>query len=336
MPEDAILLIDAYSQIFRCFYAIRSLSNSQGMPTNAVFAFARLLLRIDKDYPANYGAMALDCGKPAFRLAIAPSYKANRPPMPEELRVQLPYIKELAEAFGWPLLVREGYEADDLIAGIVTEFNEYKVYVVSSDKDLAQLVNDRVTMLIPDPKKTGFMKRGVTEVAVKFGVQPHQIIDYLALIGDSSDNIPGITGVGPKTAANLLREHGSIATILTNPECVTNEKLRDKIVAGSKLLDDNIRLITLCSKIDDQPWDGVSSLMRRQPDWERIRQICTKMELNSILKELPTEHMQPVNIKDAAPHQPDFFSSPSSTIATKEASESRQNKFAPDLFDSHN
>lgn len=127
------ILIDAYSQIFRAYYAIRQLSNSRGEPTNAVFVFARMLLKLEKEYPSDAGALCFDCGKVQFRLELAPEYKANRPEMPEELRVQIPVIRELAAAFGWPLLQEPEYEADDLIAAFARRAAG-PVLIVSSDQ----------------------------------------------------------------------------------------------------------------------------------------------------------------------------------------------------------
>jgi DNA polymerase-1 len=326
MPADKILLIDAYSQIFRCFYAIRALSNSRNEPTNAIFAFTKLLIKIEQAHGTTHGALVFDCGKPAFRLEIAPDYKGNRPPMPEELRAQIPCLKELAEAFGWPLFVREGYEADDLIAGIADEFSDHEVEIISSDKDLAQLIDERVVMLIPDTKNSGFQVRGIEEVVEKFSVRPDQIIDYLALIGDSSDNIPGVQGVGPKTAAKLINECNSIEEILSCPEKITNPKLKAKITESAELLRKNIKLITLKKDIDEKPWGELDTLHRKAPDWNKIREICERMELKSILKELPASN-------DPA----DLFAAPEETDKSAPVQkEDEQKKYAPDLFDSLN
>ncbi|MDD5729113.1 MAG: 5'-3' exonuclease H3TH domain-containing protein [Victivallales bacterium] len=312
-----ILLIDAYSQIFRSFYAVRSLTNSKGQPTNAVFAFTRLMLKLYEDYPTPYGAFILDCGKPAFRLELAPEYKANRPPMPEELRQQIPLLEELASAFGWPLIVKTGFEADDLLAAIAADFADKKVRFISSDKDLAQIIDDRVEMLVPAFKGGGFLIRGYQEAVDKFQVKPEQMVDYLALIGDSSDNIPGIQGIGPKTAAKLINEHGSIAAMLAHPETLENPKLREQIIANAELLARNIKLITLNTEISDKPWNGLASLTRKTPDWYKIRRICEEMELKSILRDLPADG-----------GERDLFAG-SNSSGNKEKS----GKFAPDLFD---
>ena len=322
MPGTDILLIDAYSQIFRCFYAIRALSNSKGQATNAIFAFTKLMLKIHSDYPTAYGAFIMDCGKPAFRLELAPDYKANRPPMPDELREQIPVLEELARAFGWPMIVQEGYEADDLLAAIAAEFDDKTVKFISADKDLAQIISERVEMLCPAFKGGGFTLRGRQEAIEKFNVTPEQMVDYLALIGDSSDNIPGLQGVGPKTAAKLINDHGSIANMMANPEEIANPKIREKVQNNAELLEKNIKLITLKTDVPDKPWGGLDTLSRKEPDWEKIRTICEEMELRSILKELPDEN----GSNDL------FAQTPAPPRAAKKKEDNKPQKFAPDLF----
>jgi len=322
MPETDILLIDAYSQIYRCFYAIRALSNSKGQATNAIFAFTKLMMKIHKDYPTVYGAFILDCGKPAFRLELAPDYKGNRPPMPDELREQIPVLEKLARAFGWPMVVLEGYEADDLLAAIAAEFDDKTVKFISADKDLAQIISERVEMLYPAFKGGGFTLRGRQEAIDKFNVTPEQMVDYLALIGDSSDNIPGLQGVGPKTASKLINEHGSIANMLANPEVIDNPKIRQKIEDNVELLEKNIKLITLKIDVPDKPWDGLDSLSRTEPDWDKIRTICEDMELRSILRELP----------EGSSSSDLFTSSPAPSPKAQKEDDDKPQKFAPDFF----
>ena len=207
--REALVLVDAYSQIFRSFYAIRMLTNSKGEPVNALFVFIKLLLQLEEKYPSRYGAMLFDCGKVAFRLNLNPEYKANRPPMPAALKSQIPLIREAASAFGWELIQHEDFEADDLIGGMCGKYSGMPVEIVSSDKDLSQLIDDRVSMLIPG-SGGGFERRGTEEVLSKFGVPPSQIIDFLALIGDNADNIPGVPGIGPKSAAEILHLWGDV------------------------------------------------------------------------------------------------------------------------------
>lgn len=330
MPEKSIILIDAYAQIYRGYYAIRALTNSKQQPTNAVFAMAKFFLKMHHEEHAMYGAIVFDVGKPAFRLALAPEYKAGRPPMPEDLRAQVPHIKSLAEAFGWPMLSKEGYEADDLIAAIAKDFETYPVRFVSADKDLAQIVSDRVKMLIPDRKNSGLEVRGPEEVIARFEVSPGQIVDLLSLIGDNSDNIPGVAGVGPKTAAALIKKFGSINAMLADIESVENEKLREKIRNSAELLRKNIELITLKTEIPDKPWDAIETLSMKTPDWNRIAGICQELELRSILKELPcAEQANPT-----APPEDDLFSAIPAAAPERmdNPPAGKSEKYAPDLF----
>ncbi len=286
-----ILLIDAYSQIFRCFYAIAHLSNSRGEPTNAVFAFTRLLINLEREFPGSDGALCFDCGKPAFRLALAPEYKAGRPPMPEELARQMPVIRAMAAAFGWPLLQAGNYEADDLIGGFaaVGAPGEREVFIVSSDKDLAQLVRPGVTWLAPDRKATGFERRGGDAVTAKFGVAPGQMVDYLALLGDSSDNIPGVPGVGAKTAAKILAAAPDIDAVLAQAPAELTPKILDALRDHLDLIRLNRQLIRLRTELPPEFADVPGVLKRSAPDWAAIAGLCRDQELNSLLRELPAD-----------------------------------------------
>lgn len=290
--EEKVILIDAYSQIFRAFFAIRQLSNSKGEPTNAVFVFTRLLLKIQQEHPSAFGALLFDCGKVGFRLALAPEYKANRPPMPDALRRQIPVIRDMASAFGWPLLEEPEYEADDLIAAFTHAAEEVPVRIVTSDKDLSQLVDERVHILAPAPQN-GFEERGAAEIEAKFDVPPAMIVDYLALLGDSSDNIPGVPGIGAKGAARLLREFGPSSTWLDSPERLAGSKFAGKLADAAETLRRNLALIRLRSDLPERfrPWRD--TLRRSAPDWGKIGALCRELELRSILRDLPAEAAVP-------------------------------------------
>lgn len=279
-----LILIDAFSQIFRGYYAVRALSNSKGEPTNALFAFARLMLQLEKEFPSEYGLMAFDCGKPAFRLELAPDYKANRPPMPEDLSAQLPGIHQLAAAFGWTECSRTNYEADDLIGAMAQNFPSYEILILSSDKDLAQLVNSHVTQLAPS-NSGSWNRLDPDGVMAKFQLPPEQIVDYLALLGDASDNIAGVPGVGPKTAVKLLQEVTSLENFRQHPEQCSNVKLREKLLSNLALLDRNRKLITLKKALPED--FGSEPPLRKAPDWKAIRTLFERWELKSLLKQLP-------------------------------------------------
>lgn len=321
MHDSTTILVDAYSQIYRGFYAIQGLKNSKGEPSNAVFAVARLLLSLENSYPTCDGAFAFDLGKSAKRVEILPQYKANRPPMPEDLRKQMPYIKELIAAFGWQLLEKEGWEADDIIAASIKEFPTRKFLIVSSDKDLVQLVNEEhVNMLVPDRKGGGFEIWKPEQVKAKFDVPPEKIVLYLAMVGDSSDNIPGIEGIGPKTAAKLLQEFSSFDEILKNAEKIPSEKLKTKILASADLISKNIELIRLEGKMPDNNWQTPQIFRRNPLNWDMIESIAKNFDMTSILKEIAklrkntTEQELPFEKKDSAYSQkkeqfetPDLF-----------------------------
>ena len=290
-----LVLIDAYSQIFRSFFAIRRLTDSKGEPVNALFVFTRLLLDIAGKYPSPRGAMLFDCGKVEFRLTINPDYKANRPPMPEELKIQMPWIKEMAQAFGWPLVQAVNYEADDLAGAFALAETTGDVRIVSADKDLSQLVNDRIRLVSPgNGNSGGFVERGVEEVKAKFGVSPELIPDYLALVGDTSDNIPGVPGIGPKSAAELLNTCGGIANWIDTPESVSCEKYRKKLAGQSELLKRNLQLVRLRCELPEE-LKSPDVLTRRDPDYAKIAELCRRFEFNKILRDLPVPAPSPAS-----------------------------------------
>ena len=282
------ILIDAYSQIFRVFYAIAHLSRRDGFPTNALFGFARLLMQLEKEFTPTAGAMFFDCGKPAFRLELAPEYKSNRPPMPEALKLQMPLLRKMAEIFGWNVCECTGYEADDLIGAAVKNSPGKQFAIISSDKDLSQLVDEYTSMLIPSRSGSGFERRTATEVITKFGVAPDQIIDYLSMLGDSSDAITGIPGVGPKTAASVLQSCHSLSNFFANPQLLNNIKTREKLLNAEELLQRNRQLITLRTIWPENELGSLEQkLCKNTPDWQQLAELAREYELKSILREIP-------------------------------------------------
>ena len=300
MPNRTIL-IDAYSQIFRVFYAIMHLSRKDGFPTNALFGFARLLIQIEKEYAPRSGAMFFDCGKPAFRLELAPEYKSNRPPMPEELKKQMPLLRELAGLFGWQVCECTNYEADDLI-GAAVKNSTLDTAVISSDKDLSQLIDEHCVMLIPNRSGGGFEIRDIEKTIEKFAVTPEQIIDYLSLLGDSSDVIEGVAGIGPKTAANILKECGSLENFFRNPELLANVKLRAKLQENQERIQRNIKLVTLRTQWPENELGALNDcLQKKAPDWQKIAEFARLYELKSVLKDVPQEFAKSIEAAPAAP-----------------------------------
>lgn len=284
--KKSLILIDAYSQIYRAFYAVRILTNSRGEPINAAFVFTKLLLQLEKSHPSIYGAMLFDCGKVPFRLELNPEYKANRPPMPDPLKQQIPLIKEIADAFGWKQIQYDGFEADDLIGGMALKYRELPVQIVSSDKDLSQLIDERISMLIP-ASAGGFEVRDAAAVKAKFGVLPEMMIDYLALLGDASDNIPGVPGIGPKRAVEILSALGPADLWLNDPSLVESSgSIAKKLLPELETVRRNRELIRLRTTLPES-LDVELPPVRKEPDWKKITQICMDNQFKSILKELP-------------------------------------------------
>jgi DNA polymerase-1 len=282
--QPPLLLVDGYAQIYRGFHAIPGLTTATGQPTNAVLAVAKFMQTLEEAYPTTTGAIILDKGAPARRLELAPDYKATRPSMPDELRAQIPVIREWFEAAGWNIIEREGLEADDLIHDIVMTSPGAMTYIISGDKDLAQLVSENVHMLIPGKQKS-FQDRGPEEIEAKFSVPPRLVGDYLALIGDTSDNIAGVPGVGPKTAAKLLNEHGSIHSILNNLDAIERKTLREKLASHKEQILKSRLLVALGS---GEPANATTlkKLQRPQPDFDRLIEMATELELKSLIKSL--------------------------------------------------
>lgn len=228
---------------FRAFYAIRALSNSKGMPTNALYGYLSMTIKLLKDKKPDYMAYCFDSKEPSFRKDIFPDYKANRTEMPEELVKQMPYFQPLTQKLGIPVFQQSGVEADDIIGTLTVEAQKHgiQVVIVSGDKDFAQLINPNVSMY-DTMKEVIYDVPGVKE---KWGIKPDQMIDYLALIGDASDNIPGIAGVGPKTALKLLDQFDSLEGIYKNVEDVKPDKLREKVKNSKEIALLSQELVTI-------------------------------------------------------------------------------------------
>jgi DNA polymerase-1 len=207
-----LLLVDGSSYLYRAFHAIRELTTSRGEPTNAIYGVLNMLRRLHKDMPSEYSACVFDAKGKTFRDEIYPAYKANRPSMPPELAVQIAPLKEAIVALGWPLIEIEGVEADDVIGTLAREAERagMRVIISTGDKDITQLVTPRVTLVNTMSNET----LDVAGVEQKFGVPPERMIDYLTLIGDAVDNVPGVPKVGPKTAVKWLAQYGSLDNIV--------------------------------------------------------------------------------------------------------------------------
>src|SRR6056297_3334916 len=246
---NTIYLIDGSAFLYRAFHAIRSLATSKGHPTNATFGFTRILLKLLKDKQPGYAGVFFDVKGPTFRHKMFDEYKANRPPMPEELSIQIPDIKAIIKALNIPIIEKTGYEADDLVGTYarIAQAQGFKVVMVTGDKDFIQLITDDCTLW--DPMKETITDR--SDVKAEMGIDPEQFIDVLGLAGDSSDNIPGVKGVGVKTAVKLIAEYGSINRIYNNlDQLKKKKKLHENLTASKEIVDLSRDLVTIDRHVD--------------------------------------------------------------------------------------
>lgn len=246
------LLLDGFNLAFRSFYAVPELSRADGFPTNALHGWVKTVWRLEDMAPQARMVAFFDLGGDVLRQELHDAYKAQRSEMPEALARQIPEIKHLTFLMGIPVVDCEGVEADDLIAGTAAaEAGEgRRVAIVSADKDLAQCVTDQVEQWLPPPTanpRLGWRVFDPAAVKERFGVHPHQIAEYLALIGDSSDNIPGLQGVGPKTASRWLQQYGSLQAVMENCGQLQPKRFQQQVHDQKELLMRNLELTRLRS-----------------------------------------------------------------------------------------
>ncbi|MCL4377058.1 MAG: hypothetical protein M1409_01550 [Actinobacteria bacterium] len=283
-----IVLIDGNNIAYRAFYALPpTVATSTGTITNAVYGFTTMLMKLIEDQKPDVIICAFDSKSPTFRHDIFTDYKATRKKMPDELTDQMPLIKEVLEAFNIKSMQMDGFEADDIIATISriarNKFNE--VIIVSSDKDILQLVSDNITVLS--------IKKGITDIAIfdeekveeKFGVEPSQMKDLLALMGDTSDNIPGISGIGPKTAQALIEQFGSIEDIYRNIDNLKNEKLRQLLINNEDAARQSRTLTELKTELDIDE-EEVTESNFSNPAFDKIENIFSTLEFNTLKKRI--------------------------------------------------
>jgi len=227
--KETVYLIDGTAYIHRAYHAIRGLNNSAGLPTNAIFGFTRMLIKLIQDRKPAFAGMFFDAKGPTFRHEIYTDYKANRPPMPEDMAVQIPYIKEVTTGFNLPVIEMEGYEADDLIGTLARQAEEkrFEVVMVTGDKDFMQLVTEHT--VIWDPMKD--VRIDKAHIMESLGIPPDKIIDMMGLTGDTADNIPGVPGIGPKTASMLIKEFQDLETLYNKVDTIARKKQRENLIA---------------------------------------------------------------------------------------------------------
>jgi len=282
--EHRLLLVDGHAFAYRAFHAIRQLSAPDGAPTNAIFGFIKTLTKIQNQIQPEYLQVAWDGGMAAERLAELPQYKAQRPPMPDALAAQLDRIQDWLAASGLPSFCQDAVEADDWIATATRQALEQGAVVIiaSPDKDFMQLVSERVALLNPnDTSDTLWTPQRVVE---KTGVQPSQIVDWLSLIGDAVDNIPGVEGVGPKTATKLLQQFGTIHALYEHLNDLNSDALRQALQAAEADVRRNQRLIRLNDRLPVPL--TLECLRPASPDIGRLRELYANWGFRSLLREL--------------------------------------------------
>jgi len=286
------MLVDGFNLAFRAFYGMPELTRTDGFPTGALHGWVKSLWRLSDDEKPVATLVFFDLGGSQDRLAIHPEYKAQRQETPEALVQQIPFIKSLTRAMGLVGVEIDGVESDDLLASqaLALAREGHDVVVVSADKDFAQIVNERIKILLPPPTanpKLGWRLLDSDGVQMKFGVGPHQIADYLALVGDSADNIPGLAGVGPKTAAKWLTEFGSLEGVIAHASALKPDRFQENVRVEADRLRLNRQLTTLNL--------GLPTVAAKQtaPQVGELLRLLEELEMKSTLGEARKRYTQP-------------------------------------------
>ena len=284
--KSPVYLVDGSAYFYRAYHAVAPLTTANGLPTHAAYGFTNILFRIIKEKSPEFLAVAFDAKGPNFRHEMYSDYKANRPPMPDDLAVQIPYIKRIVEAHNILTMEEQGVEADDLIASAARQLVAagHKVIVVSGDKDLLQLVGDNI--IVWEPMKDVVMdSEGVKK---KYNVYPDMLLDFFALMGDKSDNIPGVPGIGPKSAEKLINEFGSLENLYENLDSLKKSKMKENIAAHRDDAFMSRELIDLKEDLDI-PLDE-NDYRLPEPDRDKLKELYTELEFTRFLKaEIPVE-----------------------------------------------
>jgi len=278
-----LYLIDGNSYIYRAFYAIKGLSNASGFPTNAIFGFTNMLLKVLREKKPDYFAIVFDSPVPTERHKAYEAYKAHRPAMPDELKLQIQPIKEIINAFNISNIEIEGYEADDVLGTIAkkAEKEGLDVYIITSDKDINQILSPKI-------KTYDTMKDKITEekdVVERFGVEPSRFPEIIALMGDASDNIPGVHGIGEKTAVSLLKEFGSIDNIIQNHSRIKKPKLKEAISENIENIKLSLKLATIDTNVPLEI--SIEEFKPKEPDRTKLLDFLRKFEFSSLLRLIP-------------------------------------------------
>ena len=308
-----LLLIDGYGFVFRAYHSLPPLTRADGTPVGAVLGFTNMMMKMINENKADHIAVVFDAGSKTFRNDIYAEYKANRPPAPDDLIPQFSLVRDAANALNVEIIEMEGYEADDIIATYANHVRKkgYNLTIASSDKDLMQLVGDDGVQMY-DPMKNKVI--GVEQVIEKFGVKPDKVLDMLSLMGDSSDNIPGVPGIGPKTAAELIIRFGGLDEIIENAQEIKQNKRRESIIENADKAFLSRKLASLCADVPLQIDDGLTNLKVKSIDYNNLYIFLKNQGFKSLIAKIQnkvTEAVAEIGIKN---------------IATQKNSESLQEK----------
>jgi DNA polymerase-1 len=285
-----LAIVDGSNYIYRAFYAIPLLTNSKGFPTNAIYGFTNMLMKLLRDLEPDYIVVTFDLRGPTTRHGEFEDYKATRKPMPDDLIPQIPFIKDVVRGFSICILEKQGIEADDLIGTLTIQASKkgLRTAIISGDKDLMQMIDEQVTMVDTMKDKT----YDAAAVKEKFGVGPDKVVEILGLMGDTSDNIPGVPGIGPKTAQRLIEEYGTVEVIIENAANLRNVKLRESFrqYAEQARLSRQLALIRKDIEIDFNLQDAA----RKEPDKESLAGLFSEFEFSSLLQQIKTDTIRPV------------------------------------------
>ena len=300
-----LFIIDGYAILYRAHYALirNPLITSYGFHTSALFGFTNQLIKIIKDENPDYLVCAFDSKEKTFRHKIYSDYKANRPEMPEELQKQIPHLWELLDGMNIPVLRKPGYEADDIIGTVTESVLDKKIqsYIVSGDKDFMQLINDKIFLYTPGKRNSApdiYDKDGVIK---KWGLPPEKIIDLLALMGDSSDNVPGVAGVGVKTAVKLLKEYDNIESVLDNASKISNKRVHNGLMNGRDKAFLSKELVTIIKDVDVDT--NVENFLLKSFDQEALGKKFEELEFYALLKYLAIDAPEKITKKEEKNYQ---------------------------------
>ena len=283
-----LFIIDGYATLYRAHYALirNPLTTTAGIPTSAVFGFANQVFQLLEEENPDYIVAAFDSKGKNFRHELYTDYKANRSAMPDEIQTQLPYLWELLDGMNIPVLQIEGVEADDIIGTVakMCEKDNLQCNIVSGDKDFMQLINDKTLLYAPQARRREKEIFNAQKVSEKWGVGPEHIIDLLGLMGDSSDNVPGVEGVGPVTAKKLIQKFGSMEKIYENIDQIENEKMREKLLNNKDNAFLSKQLVTILTDVTVDA--SLSDFEKKEVNNTKLESIFKELEFTGLLKKI--------------------------------------------------